>query len=152
MLIVGYGNRLRSDDGLGVLAAEQLLRAGPVEGTEILACRQLTPEFAESISQVETVLFIDASRGGQPGEIRCKQVNPQPSEFLFAHQLTPQTLLSLCCELYGVCPQAFEISICGECFELGDQLSAKAAAALPNLVEFAKNFSCRPSETSRHSS
>lgn len=63
MLIVGYGNRLRSDDGLGVLAAEQLLRAGPVEGTEILACRQLTPEFAESISQVETVLFIDASRG-----------------------------------------------------------------------------------------
>lgn len=150
ILIVGYGNRLRSDDGLGVCAAEELSRAGPAAGTEILTCQQLTPELAESISHVETVLFIDASRVGEPGEIRCKQVSPDPPQLLFNHQLTPETLLSLCCELYGVCPQAFEISLCGECFELGDKLSAKAAAALPALVEFARSFSCTPSEAGRH--
>jgi|SRR5271165_4219543 len=150
ILIVGYGNRLRSDDGLGVLAAEQLSRAD-ICGADVRVCQQLTPELAESISHVETVLFIDASRVGQPGEIHCNLVNPQP-RFLFAHQLTPEALLSLCCELYGVCPQAFEISLCGECFDLGDKLSANVAAALPNLVEFAKNFSCRPSEANRHSS
>jgi hydrogenase maturation protease len=141
IFIVGYGNRLRSDDGLGVLAAEQLSsRADVCSGAEVRVCRQLTPELAESISHVEMVLFLDASRVGQPGEIRCRQVSPHSSEFLFAHQLTPEMLLSLCCELYGVCPQAFEISLCGECFELGDKLSAKAAAALPSLVEFAKSF------------
>ncbi len=147
ILIVGYGNRLRSDDGLGFRAAEELSRAGPVAGTEILVRHQLTPELAESISHVETVLFIDASRVGRPGEIRCTQVNPQPPDLLLAHQLTPATLLSLCCELYGVCPQAFEISLCGECFELGEKLSGNVAAGLPRLIEFAKDFCRKPAPT-----
>jgi|SRR5208337_1962631 len=146
VLIVGYGNRLRSDDGLGVRAAEELSRT-PVAGTEILIRHQLTPELAETISQVEKVFFIDASREGQPGKIRCTPVRPLHPDVLFAHQLTPETLLSLCCELYGVRPEAFEISLCGECFELGDKLSPKVAAALPDLVEFARTCYCTPSET-----
>ncbi len=140
ILIVGYGNCLRSDDGLGVRAAEELSRTNPVAGIEILIRHQLTPELAQTISQVDKVLFIDASRVGQPGEIRCAPVSPRHTDLLFAHQLTPETLLSLCCELYGVRPQAFEISLCGECFELGDKLSGKVAAALPDLVEFANTF------------
>jgi hydrogenase maturation protease len=144
ILIVGYGNRLRSDDGLGVRAAEELSKAGPAVGTEILVRHQLTPELAETISHVELVLFLDASRVGQPGEIRCTQVDPHPPEFLFAHQLTPETLLSLCSELYGRCPQAFQILLCGECFDLGDELSARAAAGLPHLVEVVQNFCLRP--------
>ena len=147
ILIVGYGNPLRSDDGLGVRAAEELSRAGPAAGTEILVCHQLTPELAETISRVELVLFLDASRVGQSGEIRCAQIDLQPPDFLFAHQLTPETLVSLCSELYGARPQAFKISLCGECFDLGDKLSAKATAALPVLVEFAKSFYPRPTET-----
>lgn len=141
VLIVGYGNRHRSDDGLGLRAAEELSRAAPAAGTQILACQQLTPELAESISHVEMVLFLDATRLGRPGEIRCTQVDPRPADLLFVHQLTPETLLSMCCELYGVCPRAFKVSLCGECFEFGDELSAKAAAALPHLIEFAKTFS-----------
>lgn len=137
VLIVGYGNCLRSDDGVGVRAAAEMLRAGPAEGTEILVCQQLMPEFAESISHVGMVLFIDASRVGTPGEIGYTLVKPQHPDLLFAHQLTPQTLLSLCGDLYGVYPQAFEISLCGECFELGDKLSPKVAVALPYLVEVA---------------
>lgn len=147
VLIVGYGNCLRSDDGLGVRAAAELSRTKPVAGTEILIRHQLTPELAETISHVEKVFFIDACRVGQPGEIRCTPVNSLHPDVLFAHQLTPETLLSLCCELYGVRPQAFEISLCGECFELGDKLSARVAAALPDLVELAKTFYCTPSET-----
>ncbi len=147
VLIVGYGNRLRSDDGLGVRAAEELSRTNPAAGAEILIRHQLTPELAETISHVEKVFFIDASRQGQPGEIRCTPVSPHHPDVLFAHQLTPETLLSLCCELYGVSPQAFEISLCGECFELGDQFSPKVAAALPDLVKFAKTCSSTPTET-----
>ena len=152
ILIIGYGNRLRSDDGLGVRAAEELSREGPSADTETVVCHQLAPELAENISRVETVLFLDASRVGQPGEIRCTQVNPRPPGFLFAHQLTPEALLSLCCELYGVCPEAFEISLCGECFEPGDELSPPAAAALPYLVELARRFYCKPAETAETTS
>lgn len=152
VLIVGYGNRLRSDDGLGVRAAEELSRTNPIAGTEILVRHQLTPELAETISHVEKVFFIDASRQGLPGEIRCTPVSPHHPDVLFAHQLTPEILLSLCFELYGARPQAFEISLCGECFELGDQLSPKVAAALPDLVEFVKTCYCTPTETARATS
>jgi len=142
VLMIGYGNRLRSDDGLGVRAAEELSRSIPA-GTQIFACHQLTPELAERISHVDVVLFIDASRTGPPGEILCTQVEPRPANSLFAHQLTPETLLSLCSELYAECPQAFEITLRGECFDLGDQLSPEVAAMLPHLVEFARGFSQR---------
>jgi hydrogenase maturation protease len=140
VLIVGFGSRLRSDDGLGFRAAEELSRSMPDSGNEIRACHQLTPELAESISHAETVLFIDASRVGRPGEIRCVQVNPCHPDSPFAHQLTPETLLFLCRDLYGVCPKAFTLSLCGENFGLGDELSSKVAAALPDLMEYAKSF------------
>lgn len=140
VLIVGYGNRLRSDDGLGVRVAEELAHSGLAPDAEVLACQQLTPELAERMSHAESVLFIDAARTGRSGEIHCKRVELLHSDQLFAHQLTPETLLSLCCELFGACPQAFEISVRGECFELGDQLSAAVSDLLPNLVSFAERF------------
>jgi Ni,Fe-hydrogenase maturation factor len=37
----------------------------------------LTPELAENISHAQTVLFIDASRAGRPGEIRWMRGNPR---------------------------------------------------------------------------
>src|SRR5271165_2245672 len=140
LLIIGYGNRLRSDDGLGIRVAEELSRSGPARGTEIVACQQLTPELAERLSHVESVLFLDASRTGPPGEVRCIRIHPRPADSLFAHQLTPATLLSLCSELYATCPQAFAISLRGECFDLGEDLSADVAKALPRLVAFANHF------------
>jgi hydrogenase maturation protease len=140
VLIIGYGNRLRSDDGLGVRVAEELSHSNLAVGAEILVRHQLTPDLAECISRMDAVLFIDAARTGAPGEIHCTRVEPYHPDQLFAHQLTPETLMSLCCELYGACPQAFELSVCGECFELGDQLSAAVAEEVPHLVEFAGRF------------
>jgi len=140
VLIIGYGNRLRSDDGLGVRAAEELSRSGLAPEAEIVICQQLMPELAERMSRSEAVLFVDAARTGRSGEILCKRVELCHSDQLFAHHMTPQTLLALCCELFGACPQAFEISVRGECFELGDQLSPAVAKVLPDFVKFAGRF------------
>ncbi|MFZ0808871.1 MAG: hydrogenase maturation protease [Candidatus Sulfotelmatobacter sp.] len=146
VLIVGYGNQLRSDDGLGFRTAEILCRSAPSPGVEILACHQLTPELAERMSHADAVLFIDAARSGPSGEILSKQIEPSPDQ-LFAHQLTPETLLALCCELFGACPQAFVISLRGECFELADKLSPEVTVLLPRLVEFVANFEKRLRES-----
>jgi hydrogenase maturation protease len=139
-LIIGYGNRFRSDDGIGIRAAEELSRGALAGDTEVLTLHQLTPELAETISHAERVLFVDAGREGRPGEIRCTQVNADHTNAPFTHQLTPTTLLSLCCGLYGARPQAFAVSLCGECFDLGERLSPKVAESLPVLVDFLRNF------------
>jgi hydrogenase maturation protease len=46
VLIIGYGNPFRSDDGLGWQIANELSRTNRSAETEVLPCHQLTPELA----------------------------------------------------------------------------------------------------------
>ena len=58
-LIIGYGNTLRQDDGVGRYLAEQIAEEQWPE-CQVLSVHQLTPELAASIAEVEQVIFIDA--------------------------------------------------------------------------------------------
>ncbi len=135
ILIVGYGNPLRSDDGLGWRAAEELSRSLPLAQVEaeVVIRQQLTPELADNLTRADVVFFIDAARRGQPGELACEPVTPQPST-IHTHQCSPAGLLALAQQLYGASPQAFVVSLCGECFEHGAALSAAVEAGLPKLT------------------
>ncbi len=135
ILIVGYGNPLRCDDGIGWHAAEELSRRFSSEDAEVVTCHQLTPELADKASRAEMAFFIDAARDGVAGELTCDAVVPEASSFSFTHELSPAAVLDLARELYGTCPQAFVVSLCGECFDHGEKLSATAADNLPRLVE-----------------
>ena len=68
VLIVAYGNPLRSDDGVGWVVAEELRRRLASPEVEVLQLQQLLPEVAESLSRADTVIFVDASCDGEPGE------------------------------------------------------------------------------------
>jgi len=133
VLVLGYGNPLRCDDGLGWQVAVELFRANKSPEVLVLPGHQLTPELAEPISRAETVLFIDSARQGKPGEFRCDQVRSQPGPVPFTHHLSPSGLLDLSSELYGCCPRAYLLTICGESFEVGESLSATVSARLPEL-------------------
>ena len=76
-LIIGYGNPLRGDDGVGWEVASRLAVIIPSEAAHILTVHQLTPELAESVSEADLVIFIDASDVGEPGTWRCDQVKPR---------------------------------------------------------------------------
>src|SRR5579884_346516 len=65
-LIIGIGNPLRSDDGLGWAVAEQLSQAC-LPGCVIRMVHQLTPELALWMATVSRVIMIDANREGEPG-------------------------------------------------------------------------------------
>jgi hydrogenase maturation protease len=133
-LILGYGNPLRSDDGLGWRAAEELAEKSSRDDVEIRISHQLTPELVDPVSKAETVFFIDASREGEPGELRCVPVLPGPANNRFSHQLSPAALLGWSRELFGRCPEGFAVSVCGRCFEVGETLSAVVVASLPRLT------------------
>jgi hydrogenase maturation protease len=140
ILVIAYGNPLRCDDGLAWRVAEKLSEQNLPSGVEIITCHQLTPELALPASQASTVLFIDAARGGIPGEIATQPIKLRQSPSIFTHEFSPSTILSVAQELYGLCPEAFAISLCGECFDHGEVLSQKVEERLPRLVAQVKGL------------
>ena len=126
-LVVGYGNLLRGDDGVGrhvIDALEPLLPEGSA-----VSIHQLTPEWAEIISHACLVVFVDAAVGDNPGEVRHLQLGPtvaQPG----SHELTPEGILSMAAELYGRCPMAHIVTITGDSFEFSDSLTKPVAASV----------------------
>lgn len=137
VLVIAYGNPLRCDDRLAWCAAEGLSRLDLPDDVEIITSHQLTPEMAQSVSQASTVLFIDAARNGVPGELASAPLQPQRQSSAFTHEFSPGAILTLGKDLYGTCPAAFTISLCGECFDHGEVLSPIVQRGLPGLVALA---------------
>jgi hydrogenase maturation protease len=133
VLVLGYGNPLRSDDGLGWRVAVELFRANASPDVLVLPCHQLTPDLAETASLVETVIFVDCSHKGEPGKILCEEVRSQSGPASFTHDLSPAALLDLAAELFGVCPKAYLFTICGECFEAGENFSTSLSSHIPEF-------------------
>ena len=127
-LIIGYGNTLRGDDGAGrrvVEALEDTLSPGAVA-----SLHQLTPEWAETISHVDHVIFVDATESQIPGAVRCFPLSAAPGR-PDSHAVTPDSLLFMAAALYGRAPSAHVVTIAGESFALSESLSVRVAAAVP---------------------
>lgn len=133
VLVLGYGNPLRSDDGLGWRVAVELFRANASPDVLVLPCHQLTPDLAETASLVETVIFVDCSHKGEPGKIHSEEVRSQSGPASFTHDLSAAALLDLAAELFGVCPRAYLFTICGECFDPGENFSPSVSSCIPGL-------------------
>lgn len=136
ILIIGYGNPLRGDDGLGWHAAQQLADRICREDVDIVTCHQLTPELAEAVSQADLAFFIDAACEGHPGTLRCEEIQPNESSNVdFTHHFDIPALLACANILYGSYPRAVLCSITAESFDLTENLSDAVQAALPSLVQ-----------------
>ena len=133
ILIIGIGNPLRSDDGLGWHIARELSRELPRDDVQVMATQQLTPEVSDFVSRAELVLFIDAAQDGEPGTLRCEPIVPADAPGRHSHSLSPAGVLKLAQELYGRCPAAYLLTIAAESFDTGDSLSASVTAAAPAL-------------------
>lgn len=136
ILIVAYGNPLRSDDGIAWRAADALEGKFPPDEVKILRLHQLGPELAETASRAGVVIFVDAAaaEGTSPGDVRCEEIVHSASVNRFTHHLPPQAVLALTAQLYHVSPRAFAVTVTGHCFDHGDALSPAVVAALPSLV------------------
>ena len=107
-IIIGYGNPLREDDGIGWRAAELLEQKLPVGTAEIIECHQLTPELAASIEGAAVVVFLDGACDCAPGVVSSEPVRPEGA-VVWSHHLTPGQLLTLSKQLNGDVPPAFLI-------------------------------------------
>lgn len=120
-LVIGIGNPLRGDDGIGALLADQ------VGGRSV---QQLTPELAADLAELEAVLFIDAWLSPLGAAPELTEIAPAagPAE---SHRLEPAQLLAISQALYGRSPQAHLLRVPAYGFDHGTALSVELLAALP---------------------
>ncbi len=138
-LIIGYGNPLRSDDGFGQYAAQQLSNCLQSPKLEVMVRQQLTPDLAETTSHFQLVIFIDAARDCPPGEVRCQRIarkgnRSQLAAASFSHSLSPASVLAWTADLYHHFPDAYYISVGGASFAEGESLSPLMQAAFLPLL------------------
>lgn len=139
LLVIGYGNTLRSDDGVGPTAAD-CVAALNLPGVKALACALLTPELAEPISRAARVVFVDAAVDA-PRAVQLRPLAPADSSQIMAHAADPRTLLALARDVFGHAPESNWLTIPVENLGIGEQLSSFAqrglAAALDHLEALA---------------
>jgi hydrogenase maturation protease len=137
-LVIGYGNLLRGDDGVGPRVAG-LVQEWKQPGLEAIACHQLSPELAETIVHRNLVIFVDAEQTRTAAGVREQRLWPAEGETVSPHTGSPQALLGLAQALFGTCPPAWLITVPGANFDFGEELSALAeqgmAAALQRIKE-----------------
>ena len=143
-LILGYGNTLRKDDGLGIYAALALASFTLPGNVETCTYQQLSPELSPLLAQMDHAIFIDAALASsreKPGTIHTRILQPrttQPSGI--THHFDPEMLLAMAESLYGHAPQAKLFSVTAASFDLEEGLSPEVGAALPVLVENIKKY------------
>lgn len=141
VLVIGYGNELRADDGVGCVAANRLERAinksgGPLrDHVKVTTAHQLLPELSEPLSQCRLAIFIDADAQLQAGEIRRRTLEPVAGDaHAIGHQQSPDELLHLAKLLYGHAPAAAIYSIGAASFDFDAGLSPTIRRAIPRLI------------------
>ena len=144
LLVIGYGNTMRRDDGVGVRAAELLAHDPRVSDARILARYQLVPELALDIGGSSLVVFIDADMRGLPGSIDIQPIEagqPRPEadgaagRGAFSHHVGPGELMALAAELSGSRPAAVAIGIGVADADAGEGLTPAVEASLPRVAD-----------------
>ncbi len=136
VLIIGYGNPGRLDDGLGPALAE-MVDAEQFDGVTVDANYQLNVEDAAQVAEHDVVVFADAAITGK-GPFWIKRIPPGGHGAGFStHSLDPHSVLGLAKELFGARPRAYLLGIRGYDFdEFGERLSEAARANLEEAFRY----------------
>ena len=132
-LVIGYGNTLRGDDGVGPRVAEAVghLR---LPGVRTLICPLLTPELADPISRAEKVIFVDAAVDA-PNEVQWRRLEPNETSQLMAHAADPRTMLALARDVFGHAPQAWWLTIPAVKLDFSEELTPEAQRGFEEAME-----------------
>ncbi len=141
LLVLGLGNVLCSDDGLGATAVHLLDRAyiAP-EGVRIVDGGTLGLSLLPLLQDAQRVLIVDAIRNGgagpgSPVRIEGEDVAPAVRERLSPHQIGVADLVDGA-RLLGCCPPTMVlVGLVPESLALGVELSPAVARGMTGLVK-----------------
>lgn len=146
ILVYGYGNPGRQDDGLGIelvnkleeWAAEKKLSAIEFDNNY-----QLNIEDAEAISNQDLVIFADASE--EDIDDFCLSVVDGTGKLAFTtHSASPEYIVRLCQELFQKEPLVLLLHIKGYEWDFRDGISTQAASNLEAAFMYMANILEQP--------
>lgn len=136
IVVLGYGNPGRRDDGLGPALAEAI-EALHLPGVTVEAGYQLNIEDAATLAEHDSALFVDASMAAEaPYEL--KRAAPAPAISFSSHAVGPESVLAICEENFSPAPEAWVLGIRGYDFALGEGLTPRAEQNLDRALEFVR--------------
>jgi hydrogenase maturation protease len=146
VVIFAVGNPSRGDDAIGPECygrLEKLLKNEILAGSvELIEDFQLQIEHALDLQGRELALFIDAG-ANTPAPYVFERIFPSTAVAHTSHALSPQAVLQVFRQTEGSePPPAFVLCVRGERFELGEGLSAEAAAHVDAAFELLRHL-CR---------
>jgi hydrogenase maturation protease len=132
VLVLGYGNPGRQDDGLGPAVAAGIDRLGWPNLTAF-DNYQLNIEDAMDVAEHDIVWFVDAAKAG-PSPYAVHALSPASSIEFTSHLVRPEAVLAIANQLYGRLPQAFMLAIRGYEFAFIEALTPGATDNLRDAL------------------
>jgi len=130
ILVYGYGNPGRLDDGLGPAFADGIAARG-LGNVRCETAYQLQIEDAALVAGHDVVVFADADLAGA-GPFELRVIGPRHTVEFSTHSVAPEAILGLAREHFGVEPVGFLLGIRG--YEFGDYGEGLSPAARANLA------------------
>lgn len=136
VLILGIGNPIRQDDGLGLYCID-LMKNSRSEGksklVDYMAVHQLDVIHSEIFARYSLLILIDADALNGPESVRIEEIEPEAKGHPFtSHIGSVSDILALTRRLHGTSPKTYLVAVRGASFEVGEGLSP---TALHNAVE-----------------
>jgi hydrogenase maturation protease len=146
ILIYGYGNPGRQDDGLGIALTERLavwVSENQITGVEFDNNYQLNIEDAATIAQKDLVIFADASE--EDIEDFClSQVDGSSKVSFTTHAASPGYIVQLCKELFQKEPRVLLLHIKGYEWAFQEGLSERARENLGQALAYMQTLLADP--------
>lgn len=151
ILLIGYGNALRRDDGAGPALAAMIASRSRRDDLKVITVQQLVPELAPELAtaEVAAVLFLDASVSGCSEEpaVSIQPLGGVATSPVVGHHFSPADLICYAELLRGAALPAWQVTIPGIDFGYGEGLSVTTeknlAAAFKELQVFLRTIPLR---------
>jgi len=137
VLLIGYGNPSRGDDGLGPAFIFRIADQLPTGSVTFEQDYQLNLEHVDLIAQHEIVIFIDADASCDDS-YQFQKLEPKADLSFTTHSVSPSALLAMADEYFNpVTRQGYTLGIRGEVFgDFEEGLSPRAEMNLTSALDF----------------
>ena len=135
VLLIGFGNPGRIDDGLGPALADAIEKIS-LEDVTVDSNYQLTVEDSSAVADHDVVIFVDASVDcSEP--FAFSKIEPKADISFTTHSIEPESVLGLAYQLFDAKTSGYLLGIRGYEFnEFGERLSDKAQNNLLEAIKF----------------
>ena len=142
IMVYGYGNPGRQDDGLGIFLSERIdnwIKKENLHSVKVDYNYQLNVEDAFEIADKDLVIFIDASKE-EINDYSLTKVKPSDKLEFTSHSVSPSYLLNLCNVIYSKTPAVYLLHIKGYKWKFLEEMTEDAKSNMNKAYDFLKNF------------